>query len=51
MEEAMEEQRAVAIARQRMREALYRNRNELAVAEVVDAFEEYVTARLNEECR
>ena len=43
-----EKQRAVAIARHHMREALYRNRDDLAVAEVVDAIEEYVTARLKE---
>ena len=37
---------AITRARQKLREALYANRNDLAVAEVVDAIEEYVTARL-----
>jgi hypothetical protein len=36
----------ITIARQRLREALYANRDELAVEDIVDAVEEYVSARL-----
>jgi hypothetical protein len=43
------EQKAVAAARKRMREAMYVNHNEMNVSEVVDAIEEYVTARLKED--
>jgi len=42
---------AITRARQKLREALYANRNDLAVAEVVDAIEEYVTARLAAQLR
>lgn len=38
--------RNVAIALQKLRKALYRNHDDLAVSDVVDAIEEYVTARL-----
>jgi hypothetical protein len=42
------EQRDVALARKRLREAMYVNHNEMNVSKVVDAIEEYVTARLKE---
>jgi hypothetical protein len=37
-----------AIALQKMREAFYDNYNELNVEGIIEAIEEYVTARLNE---
>jgi uncharacterized protein (DUF433 family) len=45
------EQRAVALALKRMREAFYDNYNELNVDGIIEAIEEYVTARLNEKRR
>jgi uncharacterized protein (DUF433 family) len=43
------EQRDVADALKRMREAFYENYNTLNVARVTEAIEEYVTARLKED--
>jgi hypothetical protein len=40
------EQRNVALALKRMREAFYDNYNELNVEGIIEAIEEYVTARL-----
>jgi predicted nucleic acid-binding Zn-ribbon protein len=40
------EQRDVALALKRMREAFYDNYNELNVEGIIEAIEEYVTARL-----
>jgi uncharacterized protein (DUF433 family) len=40
-----------AIALQKMREAFYDNYNELNVEGIIEAIEEYVTARLNEKRR
>jgi uncharacterized protein (DUF433 family) len=42
------EQRDVAIARERMREAFYASYNDLDITDIIEAIEEYVTARLNE---
>jgi uncharacterized protein (DUF433 family) len=45
------EQRDVALALKRMREAFYDNYNELNVEGIIEAIEEYVSARLNEKRR
>jgi predicted nucleotidyltransferase len=42
------EQRDVALALKRMREAFYNNHDELNVEGIIEAIEEYVTARLEE---
>jgi hypothetical protein len=41
-------ERDVAIARDKIRKAFYRSYNDLDVEGIVDAIEEYVTARLKE---
>jgi hypothetical protein len=43
-----ETDKATAIALQKMREAFYNNYNTLDVAGIIEAIEEYVTARLKE---
>ena len=43
-----EEQRDVVLARQRLREAFYASYNDLDVGGIIEAIEEYVTARLKE---
>jgi KaiC/GvpD/RAD55 family RecA-like ATPase len=48
IEGAVEEQRAVVIARDKIRKAFYRSYNDLDVEGIVEAIEEYVTARLKE---
>jgi hypothetical protein len=40
------EQRDVALARQHMREAFYASYNDLDIEGIIEAIEEYVTARL-----
>ena len=46
MDETDETDKAVAIARQRMRQAFYHSYHNLDVEAIVDAVEEYVSARL-----
>jgi hypothetical protein len=51
MASTAKEQRDVALARKRMREAFYASYNDLDVEGIIEAIEEYVTARLNEKRR
>jgi uncharacterized protein (DUF433 family) len=45
------EQRAVAVALQKMCEAFYDNYTDLNVEKIIEAIEEYVSARLKEKRR
>jgi uncharacterized protein (DUF433 family) len=51
MTSTAKEQSDVALALKRMREAFYDNYNDLNVEGIIEAIEEYVTARLNEKRR